>query len=214
MSTDHPPWPLPLGHKYASTQYGSLMYHDGRHDLRDRAAIKTWGLAYKARIRRPRYQPTGLYDGPTQRAVAECQKLAGLPATGVLGPDEWPLPWTLDPPPGAWVKPGGEHAEEQNRAHKVNVRDYWRRYSKLEVIPGGDPNAPTWFPGRPFGQREYGQHVKPVQEFFGHKTNGRFDRELASRIRGFQRANDLPVSGLVDARTAWLIEDKKNSPPP
>lgn len=215
MSGSHPPFPLPLGHKFGPVNWGSIMFHDGK-DFRDGQSLRTWGAAYRGRIRRPRFEPSERFTGHYQRAVAELQKMAGLPVSGLLGAEEWPLPWTLEPPPARYVRPGGEHAERQRQQHKANVKDYWRRYSKFDIHPGSDPNAPSWFPGRPFGIYEYGEHVKPVQEFFGRKANGRFDPRLAQKVRGFQRVNDLPVSGIVDARTASYIQAQTDDedPPP
>lgn len=181
------------------------MTHDGS-DWRDGQSLMTWGRQYKGRIRRPNFVPSNRFSGHYQRAVAEVQKLARLPVTGLLGAEEWPLPWTLESPKGTWVRPGGEHAERQRQQHKANVKDYWRRYSKFDIHPGSDPNAPPWFPGRPFGVYERGEHVKPVQQFFGINPNGRFTPQLAQKVRGFQRVNDLPVSGFVDARTASLMQ--------
>jgi peptidoglycan hydrolase-like protein with peptidoglycan-binding domain len=210
-----PPFPLPLGHTYGPNLFGSLMIHDGS-DWRDAANIRLWGSTYKGRIRRPMFQPGERFTGHYQRAVAEIQRLVGLPATGLLGASEWPLPWTLEVPPARYVRPGGEHAERQRQQHKANVRDYWRRYSKFDIHPGSDPEAPPWFPGRPFGQFEYGEHVKPVQQFFGIPPNGRFTPRLAQKVRGFQRVNDLPVSGIVDARTASYMQAAQDDedPPP
>lgn len=211
---DAPPYPLAQGHAFGLTRYGSVMIHDGKTDRKDQAAIRQWGATYKGRMRRPRFEPTGQFDGTMQRAVAEVQKIAGLPVTGLLGPDEWALPWTLDPPKGAYVRPGGEHAEKQKAQHRANVRDYWRRYSKFDIHPGTDPTAPPWFPGRPFGQKEYGEHVKPVQHFFGMKENGRFCRLTAQHVRGFQRTRGLPISGIVDARTASYMQAEIDNPLP
>lgn len=213
-----PPFPLPLGHRFGPNLHGSTMIHDGS-DWRDAANIRLWGNMYMGRIKRPLFRVSDRFTGYYQRGVAEIQKLAGLPVTGLLGADEWPLPWTLEVPSSRYVRPGGEHAEKQRQQHKANVRDYWRRYSKFDIHPGSDANAPPWFPGRPFGQFEYGEHVKPVQQFFGvTPTNGRFTARLAQKVRGFQRVNDLPVSGIVDARTASYmqaqINDDNEDPPP
>lgn len=213
---DYPSFPLPLGHTFGLSRYGSIMVHDGKADPRHQSALRQWQSAYKGRLRRPRFEINGIFDGPTQRAVAEVQKLAGLPVTGMLGPDEWALVWTLSQPKGAYVRPGGEHAERQREQHKANVKDYWRRYSKWDIHPGSDPNAPAWFPGRPFGYRERGEHVKPVQEFFGLKPNGRFSSLVATKVRGFQKTRGLPISGYVDARTASYIQaeiDQAPEPP-
>lgn len=201
---DAPPFPLPLGHTFGAAG-GDLSRHDGR-TWPDGERLSQWQSAYCGRWRRPLCTPTGRYDGPTQAGVAEIQQHLGLPVTGLLGPDEWAAVWELPPPAPPEPAPKPAVSESTRRAILARRLDYWRKYSKYKIRYGSDPNAPAWYPGRPFGPHEYGDHVTRVQEILGYKTTGRFSLAMGKRIRGLQRAWDVPVSGLVDARTAALLD--------
>jgi peptidoglycan hydrolase-like protein with peptidoglycan-binding domain len=148
--------------------------------------------------------PSGLYDGHTQRAVVEVQERAGLSRTGLLGPREWAAVWTHTPAPKPPPKP--PERRKLTRQELRERRRYWKRVSEWQVEPGTSPDAPAWYPGRPFGPRHEGEHVKAVQEVLGFHVSGRFQVALARRVAGVQRAHGLPESGVVDARTATLIE--------
>jgi hypothetical protein len=52
--------------------------------------------------------------------------------------------------------------------------------------------------------------VVPVQEVLGFKPTGRFQVALGRRVAGLQRVNGLPESGVVDARTARVIESMRD----
>lgn len=201
------PFPLPDGHFFSTA--GDLRAHDGRN-VRDAMALRVWQANYVGRWHRPRHTMSAVYNGHVWRAVREVQAHLGLPLTGRLGAAEWAAVWG-PPPPGRYVRP---KAEPPPRAVVLQKRrEKWDKISKWGVRYGSDPGAPPWYPGRPFGQHEHGPHVRRVQEILGTPPHGRFTAALARRIRGWQRVMGLPVSGIVDVRTACLLDPPREEAP-
>lgn len=187
--------------------YGPSRYHVTHHDGRaklDGLALRKWQARFCSHWHRPWMHPSGLYDGLTQRAVLEVQERAGLPRTGLLGTREWAALWTHTPEPPKPRKP--PEIKKLSRQELRKRRRYWEKFSQWQIEPGSDPNAPNWYPGRPFGPHTKADYVKPVQEVCGFNSTGRFQVTMARRVAGLQRAHGLPESGVVDARTATLIE--------
>lgn len=83
-----PAFPLPEGHAFGPTS--DPTHHNGRgednldglHLARAQRRLRTlWGETG--------IDPHGLYDGPTQEAVAHIQHVSGLPPTGWLDAETW-----------------------------------------------------------------------------------------------------------------------------
>lgn len=202
------PFPLTAGHIFGP-HVGDIRYHTGRESLRDTRDLARWQRAYSERLDRRGITVNGVFDGDTQRAVINVQRLAGLPLSGCIDAATWDAVWTVQRPPK--VNAVAPPLEPNPATVKRTVRGdrkstYWRRHSKAGVEYGADPDAPPWYPGRPFGPNESGWHVQRVQELIGLNPTGRFTQEVARRVRGVQRMNDLPVSGIVDAATARTID--------
>lgn len=85
-------------------------------------------------------------------------------------------------------------------------RGTWRAISSYKVKYGATSDAPPWYPGRPFAFPEEGWHVRELQAALGVKETGRFNRDTEARVRGLQQVAGHPVSGVVDAITACLID--------
>lgn len=203
-----PPFPLRRGDVFGPGG-GNLRYHDGSN-WRDSAELRRWQAALIGRWRRPRYRVTGRFDGLTQSGVRKVQAHLGRPRTGLIGPEEWAAVW--GPPP---VKPPPPPlSKEAKIAIKQKQKAYWDKISKYKVRYGSDPNAPQWYPGRPFYVHEHGPHVRRVQEILGTPTHGRYTLDLARRIAGYQRAMGLPISGIVDVRTAAMLDPPEQDETP
>lgn len=205
------PYQLQAGHLYGPTS-GDLRYHSGADSLTDLRNLARWQRAYVERVQRgPRMQVTGRFDAPTQAAVVHVQQLAGLPVTGTIDQATWEAVWTVERPkwvqPAPEPKPAGSVRKLKGRNKKANL--YWRRYSQHDIAYGADPDAPYWYPGRPFALNERGWHVRMVQEILGIEPTGKFNHQTMRRVKGLQRLHDLPVSGIVDPATARVID-----PPP
>ncbi len=182
------------------------MWHDGRADLAEHQALAAWQDMYRQRInRRWQGKATGVYDAATQKAVVDLQTRAGLPRTGLVDPATWDAVWTCEvaarqkPPPVEKV-PGRVKRATRKSWH------YWRKFSTFQIEYGTDPNLPPWWPGRTFGPHEKGWHVREIQTLLGVKETGTYNQATQARVRGVQRVHDLPVSGVVDGRTALLID--------
>jgi peptidoglycan hydrolase-like protein with peptidoglycan-binding domain len=201
--TEAPKYPLPLGHVFGLNRL-AVHFHDGRGKL-DGVWLRQWQNRFCAAWRRPWMHPSGVFDGDTQKAVVEVQKHVGLPVTGALGPREWAAVWTTAPPEPK-PKPAPQPKRKLSHKEKRKRRAYWDRFSRWQVEPGSDPDAPEWFPGRPFGPHSKGEYVKEVQHLLGFKETGRYSIAMGKRVAGLQRVHELPESGLVDARTAQLVE--------
>lgn len=200
-------WPLPAGHRFGPKS-GNITWHDGRGSLAEHQALKRWQETYRSRFWH-NFPVTGVYDAPTQAAVVAIQRLTGLPPDGLLGPDVWEAVRTAErpprpkPPAPAPLKPGPPAGSGRKRAL------YWRRMSRYGVKYGQDPEAPPWWPGRPFGANERGFHVRELQELLGLKPTGFYNANTVRRVRGLQQLHDLPVSGICDLTLARLVD-----PPP
>ncbi len=204
-AADMPEFPLPLGHSFGP-QGGSLMWHDGRSLLHERQALARWQRAYRERInRRWGGQATGVYDGDTQKAVIDLQTRADLPRTGLVDPATWAAVWTHAPSPRP-APPKVEKVPGRVRSSTRKSWHYWRRFSTFEIRYGTDPALPPWWPGRPFGPHEKGWHVREIQTLLGLKDTGTFNADTQARVRGVQRMHHVPISGVVDGRTALLID--------
>lgn len=204
---DAPKYPLPFGHVFGPL-HNSLSHHNG-NNFQDAMALKQWQQRLRGQWRQSYLQVTGLYDGPTQRAVLRVQDVASLPRTGVLGPREWSAAWTHELPTKPKLPPEKERRKMSWPGHRKEWkqrRAYWDQYSLWGVDPSKTPDAPEWFPGRPFGIHERGPWVEQVQRMLGFHTSGKFTVKLMQRIRGLQTAHELPVTGFVDVGTAKLLE--------
>lgn len=198
-----PKFPLPLGHVFGPSRH-HITHHDGRAKL-DGLALRRWQSRFAGSWQRPWMHPSGLFDGLTQKAVLEVQATLGLRRTGLLGAREWAAVWERTPPPPK-PKPVRQPPRKLTNREKRQRRRYWRKFSQWQVEPGSDPDAPGWFPGRPFGPHSKGDYVLKVQEILGYAPTGRFSKAMARRVAGLQRVHGLPESGVVDARTAQVIE--------
>lgn len=202
------PFPLPTGHVFGPPN-GALHWHTGRDDLTDSQWLKVWQDAYRQKVNRSVRpdQIRPVFDGSVQAAVIDVQRRTGLPVTGLLDPDTWAAVWAYSPPqrvaPEVPKQPKGGR---QLRHGSRKSWDYWRRFSNHNIQYGEDPAAPPWWPGRPFGPHEKGWHVREIQELLDVKPTGTYNRDTQRRVAGVQRVNDLPVSGIVDRRTALLID--------
>jgi peptidoglycan hydrolase-like protein with peptidoglycan-binding domain len=210
--TEIPVFPLPAGHCFGPGAASDLRFHDGRTNPRDGLELVKWQKAYHGLWRRPKGTVSGRYDADTQKAVKEVQTVLGVPVTGFLGATEWVAVWERVPPRKPKPEPSTRLADQPwvKKAKRKRFKDHMRKYSRWKVRPGSDPDAPFWFPGRCFGPGEDGPHVKRVQQLLGLKTTGLMNRDTVARLRGWQRANDLPVSGVVDAYQARLLEEAFN----
>lgn len=209
-----PSFPLPAGHTFGPT-CGDLSVHDGRQ-WQDSQHLRQWQNAYCGRWRRPQATPTGLYDGPTQRGVAEVQQILGVPVTGRLGPDEWAAVWEREPPGKPESPPKPEPTTNERyyaKLRRQRERERWAKYSKYKIVYN-NPGAPPWYPGRPFGPNETGPHVERLRELLGFRPKGRYTKEMARRVSGLQRAHGLPESGLCDVRLAAILDPPDTDPPP
>lgn len=193
------------------------MWHDGREFVNESRWLAAWQRTYRERVNRRGADPTGVYDGDTQRAVRDVQTKCGLPVDGLLGPEVWAATWVYKPPPRE--KPPAVPAVEPMPRWKVaalkNLKKgrvsskgwhYWRKFSNYRVQYGTDPDAPPWWPGRVFGRNEQGWHVREIQNLLGIKETGFFNADTDRRIRGLQCLHKVPESGVVDVRTALLID--------
>lgn len=210
-----PAFPLPAGHVFGPT-CGDLSVHDGRQVF-DSQHLRQWQNAYCGRWRRPQATPTGLFDGPTQRGVAEVQTVLGLPVTGRLGADEWAAVWEREPPTKPEPPPKPEPTPTERyyaKLRRQKILDRWKRYSKYKVVYGATEGAPDWYPGRPFGPHETGPHVTRLRELLGFSSKGKYTLDMARRVRGLQRAHGLPESGLCDGRLAALLDPPQQDDPP
>lgn len=206
-----PPFPLPVGHVFGPP--GDLRYHDGRV-IRDSLGLRRWQAALHGYWCRPNCLTSGLYDGRTQRAVYEVQEVLGRPRTGLLGAEEWPVPWETPRPRKPLPEPPPKPTPWESRQAARDRKKKWLRHSNHRVQFGTDPDAPPWYPGRPFGPHEIGDHVRRVQEILGLTPSGRYTLQMTQRIRGWQRAMGLPVSGVVDIRTACLLDPPQQAETP
>lgn len=206
MESEIPQWQLAVGHRFGPSGY-DLRNHDGRNSLPDSRALATWQHAYRQRIKRVDLR-IGVFDGATQAAALEVQRLAGLPATGIIDQDTWHAAWTaerpkVEPPER---KPATEAATKaQLKKGATKAKDYWRRVSnRVEFVTDG--TQPPWWPGRPFGPGEFGWHVEQLQRLLQARITGRYTKELGARIRALRRLHGLPVSDLVDMRLAVILD--------
>lgn len=209
------PFPLPAGHLFGPPN-GAIHWHSGRDNLADGQWLRVWMDQYRRAVNRSVRpdQIRPVFDGYVQRAVVDVQRRTGLPVTGTLDPDTWAAVWTYSPPE---KPPAPEVPKERTGGRKLTGVsktgfDYWRRFSNWKVEYGADPAAPPWWPGRPFGPHEKGMHVRELQSLLGVKETGTMNRDTVARVRGLQRVNDLPVSGVVDVRTACLADQLSGHP--
>lgn len=188
---------------------GPLHWVDGRDSVTASSWLQVWQREYRARFNRrltpDQFQP--VYNAVVQGAVLDVQRRTGLPATGLLDASTWAATWTWEAPkkvpPQVPKEPtGGRHLKPQSR----KSWHYWRRFSNYQVQYGTDPDAPPWWPGRPFGRHEKGWHVREVQSLLGVKETGTFNADTQRRVAGLQRIRQHPVSGIVDLQTALLID--------
>ena len=84
-----PRFPLPGGHKFGPKALVSdIRFHDPAGQPADQLTF--W--EYQQEVRRrwfPDFRPNGMFDGETQRAVVEIQRVSGLSLTGVVDADTW-----------------------------------------------------------------------------------------------------------------------------
>lgn len=182
------------------------MWHDGRHHMGDRQALRQWQWAYRQRVRRDGPDDTGVFDGATQKAVIYLQKLTGQPVDGQIGPDTWAAVFTYQRPPRVKRDQPPPPSGPNVIRHSKRSWHYWRTFSSHGTSYATTPGAPPWYPGRPFGLHESGWHVREVQAHLGVKETGFFNHCTLRRVRGLQRLHRLPVSGIVDETTACLID--------
>jgi hypothetical protein len=209
------PFPLQSGHLFGPAT-GDLRHHNGAQSLTDTRDLARWQRAYQQRINST-MQVTGRFDGPTQKAAVQVQEWAGLPVTGTIDQATWEAVWTVvrpprekpPTPPPMEELPSFRTIERKVRVPNKATALYWKRYSRAGVEYGATPDAPYWYPGRPFGANEMGWHIRMCQQLLGLKQTGWFNRQLTVRVRGLQKIHDLPVSGIVDVKTACVID-----PPP
>lgn len=200
------PFPLPAGHVYGPPN-GAIHWHSGRDNPFDGQWIRVWMDQYRQRINRgvrpDQIRP--VFDGIVQAAVIDVQRLTGQPVTGTLGPDTWAAVWTYSPPQRPPVQQPPK-AKKGGRGVSRTGQEYWRSMSTFHVKYGEDPAAPPWWPGRPFGPHERGEHVRQLQVLLGVKPTGVYNRDTERRVRGVQRIGGLPVSGVVDKSTALTVD--------
>ncbi len=215
------PFPLPVGHVFGPA-HGPLHWHDGRESLLESRWLAVWQSLYRQkfnrRLRPDQFSPT--YDGLLQQLVIDVQRRTGQPTTGLLDMGTWDATWLYERP----ANPRPEVAKEKTGGRQLRPQSkkswhYWRRFSNYQVQYGTDPDAPPWYPGRPFGRHEKGWHVREVQQLLGIKETGTYNADTQARVRGLQRLADLPVSGIVDRATAAAIdpgpwEDHPDAAPP
>lgn len=173
-----PNFPLPDGH-YFGPSHGDLRSHPG-DVYRDQVHLWHWQRQYHRHLDRD-MPVTGTYGGPTQRAALDVQRRRGLPLTGAVDHDTWDALWSLTA-----AAPTADAPE----------------------APRGRQSPPEagWYPGREFGPGANGDCVAAVQRLFGQKVTGEYGDSLARRVKGFQRASKIPVTGRVDAATAREID--------
>lgn len=201
------PWPLPAGHALGPP-LGDLRWHHGPCHPTCGAALVWWTAVYRQRVSR-KLDPVSVWGGTVQAAVIHVQQLAGLPTTGVLGQEVWDAVRTVQPVKSAKPKPASEWDPGQKCPKPAGARErwrYWLRYSKYGVEYGTTPDAPPWWPGRPFGPHEKGWHVLRVQELLGVKPTGCMNGGTVRRVRGWQRLRGLPVTGIVDVHMATELD--------
>ena len=89
-----PRFPLPGGHKFGPKALVSdIRFHDPAGQPADQLTF--W--EYQQEVRRrwfPDFRPNGMFDGDTQRAVVEIQRVSGLSLTGVVDADTWAATFT------------------------------------------------------------------------------------------------------------------------
>jgi len=209
-----PRWPLLPDHLFAPTSY-DLRHHTGRESLTDLQAVARWQRAYNQRHSPSRpITVNGIFDGPTQKAVIWIQKRAKLPVTGTIDRYTWEAVWQL-PMWWQWADPDLPKVEHEPRTVSgKRIFKYWTRLSRDNPGYGMDPNAPWWYPGKPFGRHERGYHVRHMQQLLGIRETGCVNEQTARRLRGFQRLMGLPVSGVCDAVTAAKLDPDFEPPSP
>lgn len=207
-TTEVPAYPLPQGHSFGP-RGGSIMWNDGRDEMYARLALAQWQRRYRENVNRGwKGDPSGVYDGHTQKAAVDVQKKLGLPVDGLIGPDTWAAVWAYAPPKRQQPPPV-EKVRGRVRAlngHSRKSWHYWRKFSNWKIQYAQDPDLPPWWPGRPFGPHERGWHVREIQTLLSVPETGTYNKETVRRVRGVQRLHEIPVSGVVDARTALLID--------
>ena len=81
-------FPLPQGHKFGPQALAlDVRFHPAK-ELAEQAALTQWQhhvMLYWL----PSLRPNGFYDGPTQAAVIEVQRVSGINLTGWLDQDAW-----------------------------------------------------------------------------------------------------------------------------
>lgn len=201
-----PRFQLAVGHRYGPGGY-DLRNHDGRGSLQDSRAISMWQATFRQRITRLDLD-SGVFDAQTQQAALHVQRLAGLPATGVIDEDTWRAVWTVEKPklePPAPKPAPRPVTKAQVKGQKAKVKDYWRRVSnRVEFVSDG--SQPPWWPGRPFGPGEHGWHVSMLQRLLQARETGRFTQELGRRVRAARRLHGLPVSDVVSLDLAVALD--------
>lgn len=211
--TTQPPWVLPQGHSFGPMT-GDLRYHDARTSLVESRCVTAWQQQYRQRWHFL-FPVTGIYDGATQKACVKVQQEAHLPVHGRLDKETYDAVWAVTPPvKGKRVKTG--HVEHPPRWSKTTR--YWRLNSKRGVRqyehywhiklknPPVVAGEPAWWPGRPFGPHERGDHVRIVQQLMGLKPTGIFNQDMATRIRGWRSARNLMSAPVVDLDMARILD--------
>lgn len=207
VDTSPPPYPLPGGHAYGPTT-GDLRYHNGRGSLTERSGLIAWQQRYRSAWWSG-LDVTGTYDGGTQRAAVAVQKASGLPVTGMVDADTWRAVWAVQRPAKAVPEPVAEPTLTHKRKSSVSKRrwHHWRRMSAAGIEYGMDPDAPMWWPGRPFGSHERGWHVREAQLLLGIKPTGVYNRDTVARVKGYQRMRPgLMPTGILDLPTARQLD--------
>lgn len=204
------PWVLPAGHALGP-QLGDLRWHHGPCHPTCGGALLWWTAVYRQRLNR-KFTPVAVWGGTVQAAVVHVQQLAGLPTTGVLGPEVWEAVRTVQRPKPVprekWKDPQAHTKPKWSRAGRGQYEKwhYWRRYSQYGIEYGTTPDAPPWWPGRPFGPHEKGWHVSVLQEKLGVKPTGCMNPGTVKRVRGWQRLRGWPVTGIVDVNMACELD--------
>lgn len=197
-------FPLPLGHMFGMSLSGDLRFHDCRYSIVESSQLRQWQFRYRS-MWASKLEPTGRYDGPTQRAAVTVQEALGLPVTGWIDQGTWEAVWRHRRPQRA---PEPDPPAKPKRLTKQQW-EHWRLQSQFDIRYGKDDGDPPWYPGRPFGRHESGWHVRQVQEILGLKPTGRFNEETQRRVRGWQKMRGLPASGVIDSPTARLLDPQE-----
>lgn len=90
-------FPLPFGHRFGPKALTlDIRFHDPASNPADQLTFHEFQQEIR-RCWRSDLKPSGMFDGPTQRAVLEVQRVSGLLLTGWVDEETWNAVYSREP---------------------------------------------------------------------------------------------------------------------